>query len=136
MQCPTIQETFHEKILLTPLMLAACLVSTGLVAAEKPKSAASVPVEMQQMMKTYSVGYNYGESPIGPEDVNMNLGSTAIVEHHLSFGLTRKFSDKVSGSFAYTHAFGNDLTSNVAGQPANTIEIEQNQYNLNVSYLF
>ena len=81
-----------------------------------------------------SVGYNYGKSPIGAEDVNMNLGSTAIVESHLSFGLTRKFSDKVSGSFAYTHAFGNDLTSSVA--PYNTIEIHQNQYNFNVSYLF
>ena len=64
----------------------------------------------------------------------MNLGSTAIVEHHLSFGLTRKFSDKVSGSFAYTHAFENDLTSSVA--PFNTIEISQNQYNFNISYKF
>ena len=81
-----------------------------------------------------SVGYNYGESPIGPEDVNFNLGSTAIVEHHLSVGVTRKFSDKVSGSFAYTRAFANDLTSSVA--PYNTIEIEQNQYNLNISYIF
>jgi long-chain fatty acid transport protein len=66
----------------------------------------------------------------------MNLGSTAIVEHHLSFGLTRKFSDKVSGSFAYTHAFENDLTSNVAGQPANTIKISQNQFNFNIAYQF
>jgi long-chain fatty acid transport protein len=81
-----------------------------------------------------SVGYNYGKSPIGTEDVNMNLGSTAIVESHLSVGLTRQFSDKVSGSFAYTHAFSNDLTSSVA--PYNTIEINQNQYNFNVSYLF
>lgn len=81
-----------------------------------------------------SLGYNYGKSPIGTEDVNMNLGSTAIVESHLSVGLTRKFSDKVSGSFAYTHAFGNDLTSSVV--PYNTIEISQNQYNFNISYLF
>lgn len=81
-----------------------------------------------------SLGYNYGKSPIGTEDVNMNLGSTAIVESHLSVGLTRKFSDKVSGSFAYTHAFGNDLTSSVA--PYNTIEISQNQYNFNVSYQY
>lgn len=81
-----------------------------------------------------SVGFNYGESPIGAEDVNMNLGSTAIVEKHLSVGLTRKFSDKVSGAFAYTHAFSNDLTSTVA--PYNTIEISQNQYNFNVSYQF
>lgn len=81
-----------------------------------------------------SLGYNYGKSPIGTEDVNANLGSTAIVESHLSVGLTRKFSDKVSGSFAYTHAFGNDLTSSVA--PYNTIEISQNQYNFNVSYQY
>ncbi|HET9463323.1 MAG TPA: outer membrane protein transport protein [Thiobacillus sp.] len=81
-----------------------------------------------------SAGYNYGKSPIGTEDVNMNLGSTAIVESHLSAGLTRKFSDKVSASFAYTHAFSNDLTSSVA--PYNKIEIEQNQYNFNISYLF
>lgn len=81
-----------------------------------------------------SVGYNYGKSPIGAEDVNYNLGSTAIVEHHLSFGLTRQFSDKVSGSFAYTHAFENNMTSSVG--PANTIKISQNQYNFNISYKF
>jgi long-chain fatty acid transport protein len=81
-----------------------------------------------------SVGYNYGKSPIGTEDVNYNLGSTAIVEHHLSVGLTRKFSDKVSGSFAYTHALENEMTASVG--PANTIKISQNQYNLNISYKF
>lgn len=96
----------------------------------------SIGVKKDMGPMSVSVGYNYGESPIGPEDVNANLGSTAIVEHHLSFGLTRKFSDKVSGSFAYTHAFENDLTSNVVGQPANTIRISQNQYNLNISYKF
>jgi long-chain fatty acid transport protein len=96
----------------------------------------SIGVKKEMGKMAVSVGYNYGESPIGPEDVNMNLGSTAIVEHHLSVGLTRQFSDKVSGSFAYTHAFENDLTSNVVGQPANTIKISQNQYNLNISYKF
>jgi long-chain fatty acid transport protein len=86
-----------------------------------------------------SVGYNYGKSPIGTEDVNYNLGSTAIVEHHLSFGITRKFSDKVSGSFAYTHAFENELTSSVPAPVTgaiNTIKISQNQYNLNIAYKF
>jgi long-chain fatty acid transport protein len=96
----------------------------------------SIGVKKEIGKMALSVGYNYGESPIGAEDVNANLGSTAIVEHHLSFGITRKFSDKVSGSFAYTHAFENDLTSNVVGQPANTIQISQNQYNLNISYKF
>ena len=80
-----------------------------------------------------SVGFNYGRSPLGPEDVNTNLGSTAIVEKHLSFGITRKLSEKVSGSFAYTHAFNNKLAASTG---TNTIEISQNQYNLNISYLF
>lgn len=96
----------------------------------------SIGVKKEMGKMAVSVGYNYGESPIGPEDVNANLGSTAIVEHHLSFGVTRQFSDKVSGTFAYTHAFENELTSNVVGQPANTITINQNQFNFNISYLF
>ncbi len=94
----------------------------------------SIGVKKEMGPMAISVGYNYGKSPIGTEDVNYNLGSTAIVEHHLSFGVTRQFSDKVSGSFAYTHAFNNKLVSSVG--PANTIEIEQNQYNMNISYKF
>lgn len=93
----------------------------------------SIGVKKDMGPMAISVGYNYGKSPIGAEDVAANLGSTAIVEHHLSFGLTRKFSDKVSGSFAYTHAFNNKLDSSTN---TNTIEIEQNQYNMSISYKF
>lgn len=80
------------------------------------------------------LGFNYGKSPIGAEDVNANIGSLAIVEKHLTVGITRRFSDKVSGSFSYVHAFNNSITSNVA--PFNTIELEQNIVNLQVSYGF
>ncbi len=83
---------------------------------------------------TLRAGLNYGKSPIGPEDVNANIGSLAVTEKHLSVGLTRKFSDKVMGSLSYMHAFHNEVTSNVA--PYNTIELEQNIVNLQVSYKF
>ena len=98
----------------------------------------SIGVKKEMGPMAISVGYNYGKSPIGTEDVNSNLGSTAIVEHHLSFGITRKFSDKVSGSFAYTHAFNNEVVSSVPGPGGviNTLEISQNQYNMNISYKF
>jgi long-chain fatty acid transport protein len=79
-------------------------------------------------------GFNYGKSPIEPGNVNTNIGSLAVVEKHLSVGLTRRFSDKVSGSFSWVHAFKNDVTSNVA--PLNTIELEQNIVNFQVSYQF
>lgn len=77
-------------------------------------------------------GVNYGKSPIGPEDVNNNIGSLAITELHLSAGLTRQLGKKVSGSFSYVRALSNELTSNVA--PFNTIELEQNVVNLQISY--
>lgn len=80
------------------------------------------------------VGINYGKSPIGQEDVNQNIGSLAVVEKHLTLGLSRKFSDKVTGSLSYVHAFNNSVTSSVA--PANTIELKQNLVNFQISYQY
>jgi long-chain fatty acid transport protein len=79
-------------------------------------------------------GFNYGKSPIGAEDVNANLGSLAVVEKHLSLGISRKFSDKVTGSLSYVHAFNNRVKSNVA--PFNSIELKQNLVNMQISYQF
>lgn len=79
---------------------------------------------------TVRVGYNYGESPIGPEDVANNYGSLAVTEQHLTLGLTRQFSKKVSGSLSYAHAFNNEVR-NSAG---NSIELEQNLVNFQISY--
>ncbi|MCD6707804.1 MAG: outer membrane protein transport protein [Thiobacillus sp.] len=80
---------------------------------------------------TLLAGFNYGKSPIGSEDVATNLGSTAIVEKHASIGLTRKLGKRVRGNFAYTHAFHNKVSNGVQ-----SIEMDQNQYNLNVTYVF
>jgi len=79
-------------------------------------------------------GFNYGKSPIGTEDVNSNVGSVAIVEKHLSLGLSRKFGSKAMGSLSYVHGFENSITSNVA--PFNTIKLKQNILNLQVSYQY
>lgn len=78
-------------------------------------------------------GFNYGKSPIGPEDVTNNYGSLAVVEKHLALGVSRKFSDKVTGSLSYVHAFKNSVTSNTS---TNTIELKQNLINMQVSYQF
>lgn len=93
----------------------------------------AIGVKKDMGSMSFRVGFNYGKSPIGPEDVNSNLGSTAVVEKHLSFGITRKFSEKVHGNFAYTRAINNKVTSNTT---SNSIEMYQNQFNLNVTYVF
>lgn len=77
-------------------------------------------------------GANYGKSPIGSEDVNTNIGSLAVTELHYSVGLTRQFSNKVSSSLSYVKAMPNEITSSVG--PANTIELEQNIVNFQISY--
>jgi len=82
---------------------------------------------------TVRVGFNYGESPIGPEDVKNNIGSLAVTEKHVSLGVTRKLSDKVSGSLSYMHAFHNDVTST---DGTTKIELEQNIANVQISYVF
>lgn len=79
-------------------------------------------------------GLNYGKSPIGPEDVDNNIGSLAIPELHLSAGVTRKLTQKVSGSLSYTRAFENEITSNTGS--GNTISIEQNTVYAQISYQF
>lgn len=83
---------------------------------------------------TVRAGFNYGESPIGPEDVDNNIGSLAVTEKHLTLGVTRQFGERLFGSLSYAHAFHNEVTSNTGS--GNKIELEQNVVNLQMSYRF
>lgn len=76
-------------------------------------------------------GINYGKSPIGPEDVNMNVGSPAISEWHLAMGLTQKLTKHVSTSFSYTHAFENEITSS---DGSTTVSLSQNLLHFQLTY--
>ncbi len=68
-------------------------------------------------------GYNYGKTPIGEEDVNNNLGSIAVVEHHASIGISKKWNDTCSSTLSFTHGFHNEVASSTT---PNKIEAEQN----------
>jgi long-chain fatty acid transport protein len=81
---------------------------------------------------TVRFGYNYGESPIGPEDVDNNIGSLAVVEHHLALGVTRQLGKRVAGSLSYVRAFPNEVVSSSGS--GNVIELEQNIINFQLSY--
>ncbi|MDD2272454.1 MAG: outer membrane protein transport protein [Desulfuromonadaceae bacterium] len=80
---------------------------------------------------TVRSGYNYGASPIGPEDVTSNYGSIAVIEHHLSLGITKQWSPAVSTSASYTHGFTNKVTSNNAPAALAPVSIEATQ---NIAY--
>ena len=56
-----------KKFLFTPLILAAALASPGLMAADAPKGAAPMPVEMQNMMKTFTPEMRQKVMALSPE---------------------------------------------------------------------
>ncbi|MDP2266348.1 MAG: hypothetical protein Q8J70_07335, partial [Thiobacillus sp.] len=51
----------------TPLVLAAALVSSGLMAADAPRGAAPMPVEMQNMMKAFTPEMRQKVMALSPE---------------------------------------------------------------------
>lgn len=83
---------------------------------------------------TLRAGYNYGKSPIGSEDVLQNYGSIAVVEHHLSLGVTKQWSPAIATSLSYTHGFNNEVTSSI--NPAVSIDASQNITYLQLSFRF
>lgn len=56
-----------KKNLFTPLVLAAALVSSGLMAADAPRGAAPMPVEMQNMMKAFTPEMRQKVMALSPE---------------------------------------------------------------------
>jgi long-chain fatty acid transport protein len=55
------------------------------------------------------MGYNYGKSPMGPEDIGDNPGINGIIEHHLSAGVGYQVSKHGTLALSYMRAFENEL---------------------------
>lgn len=90
---------------------------------------------------TLRAGYNYGETGIDPEDVKSNLGSVAVIEHHLSLGISRKWTSipGMTSTLSYTRGFENSVTGNVptpGGMVPHTLEASQDIAYFQLSYNF
>ncbi len=77
-------------------------------------------------------GWSYGATPIGEEDVNNNLGSIAVVEHHISLGIQKAWNKNLLSTISYTRGLHNEVTSNTT--PANKIEAEFNMFYFELNY--
>ena len=77
-------------------------------------------------------GWSYGATPISEEDVVYNLGSIAVVEHHISLGLQKSWNDNLSSTISYTRGLHNSVESNTV--PSVIIEAEFNMLYLQLSY--
>jgi long-chain fatty acid transport protein len=79
----------------------------------------------------FDLSYNYGATPIGTDDVDGNLGSIAVVEHHISAGVTKNWNKSCSSTLAYTYGMHNELQSSKSPLK---IEAQQNIFFFQFSY--
>lgn len=82
-------------------------------------------------------GFNYAESPIGPEDVFNNMIFPAIVEKHFTLGVDYALGEHWGVGGAYMKAFKNDVTNTDPAFPAPAIiTLEETSVGISLSYLF
>lgn len=78
-------------------------------------------------------GWNYGKSPVQDEDVDWNLVSTGIVEHHVMLGLGYRVTKNFEVDLGYGHAFEKEFTSPLTG---NKIKMSEDWLDMMLSYKF
>jgi long-chain fatty acid transport protein len=72
-------------------------------------------------------GYNFGRSPITPENAFRNLLIPAVIQHHVTAGLGMEVSDHIALNGYYVHEFRNTVTDNGTGQVIGTGSFISNQ---------
>ncbi len=78
---------------------------------------------------TYRAGWNHGGSPIKSEDVTFNVLAPAVVEDHLSLGMTKKLDANSEITVDYIRTLGNSVSGELPapfGGGTATLEMSQN----------
>ncbi len=91
---------------------------------------------------TVAAGFNYGQNPIDSSSLNNNIIAPAIVQSHITAGLTYDINNNLSVSGAYAYAFSQKESCTNSGQyyamfgPKTEIEMHQNTGAIELSYKF
>lgn len=85
-------------------------------------------------------GWNYGKQPIPSTELDFNLLAPAVIENHVTLGVTRKLGTGSELSFHYMHAFNNKITGNMANGTGtihvNALEMKQNEVGVQYSWKY
>lgn len=91
---------------------------------------------------TLRAGYSHTDSPIQGRDVTFNILAPAVIEDHLSLGMTYAMDKDSDLTVSYTHAFENSLTAAslyetyAPGAGNDTIKMHQDTVGLSYSKRF
>ncbi|MBC8414462.1 outer membrane protein transport protein [bacterium] len=87
---------------------------------------------------TWRAGYSYGEQPIGSTEVLFNILAPAVIEQHITAGVTRKISDTQDLHISVMHALENDVSGTNSFASAfgvtETVNLEMNQWEVTAGY--
>lgn len=83
---------------------------------------------------TWRAGYSYGEQPIPDSEVLFNILAPGIIEQHATVGFTRTIGSNQELDFALMHAFSHDISSENPLDPAQTIELKMDQWEVSAGY--
>ncbi len=83
---------------------------------------------------TWRAGFSHGEQPIPSSEMLFNIMAPATIEDHVTFGFTRAMGNNNELNFAFMHALSNSVTGPSTFDPTQTIELEMDQNELELSY--
>ena len=82
----------------------------------------------------WRVGYSHSDQAIPESEVLFNILAPATVRDHLTFGLTKEVGKTQEFNFSFMYALNESVTGPNAFDPAQTIEIEMSQIDLQAGW--
>lgn len=84
------------------------------------------------------VGYNYGKQPIPTSEVMFNILAPGVIEHHLTFGASKKIGSKYEISLAVMRGFSNEVKGanpmEAPGQQAIALKMNQWEFEIGLGF--
>ncbi|WP_038059559.1 OmpP1/FadL family transporter [Thioalkalivibrio sp. ALJT] len=81
---------------------------------------------------TFRAGYNYGDNPVEPDEVTLNILAPGVTREHYTVGATRAAGDNWELSFAAMYAPRESVRGQHAFFEEQDVEIEMTQYEFEV----
>lgn len=79
---------------------------------------------------TWRLGYSYNTAPLVPRDVNINITTLGVVQHHITGGVKYAVSDRLDLELSTMYAPRASISGTELGNPARAIEIHNSEFEI------